>query len=183
MRKKKPEGRPRIVLMAEEAIEKKIIFIRGQQVMLDRDLAQLYKVETKYLKRQVRRNMERFPQDFMFQLTDDELEDWRCIFGTSNPSDRMGLRYSPYAFTEHGILMLSSVLNSRMAVDVNIAIMRIFIRVKKMIITQKELIERVRHLEIKDEIREGDVKTLYDLINQLVSLPEEKPKPKIGFHP
>jgi len=183
MQKKKSEGRREAISIAEEAVEKKIIFIRGQQVMLDRDLARLYEVDTKYLKRQVRRHIERFPQDFMFQLTDSEFEDWRCIFGTSNPSDKMGLRYSPYAFTEHGILMLSSVLNSRRAVDVNIAIMRIFVRVKKMIITQKELIERVRHLEIKDEIREGDIKTLYDLINQLVSMPEEKVKPKIGFHP
>lgn len=107
------------VLVSQETIEQKILLIRGHKVMLDRDLARLYGVETKYLKRQVRRNIDRFPPDFIFELSQDEFSDWRCQFVTSNPADKMGLRYRPYAFTEHGILMLSSVLNSKKAIQIN----------------------------------------------------------------
>ena len=110
-------------------IEKIIYIIRGQKIMLDSDLAELYEVETKSLKRAVKRNIERFPPDFMFELTKDELEDWRYQFGTSN-REKMGLRIPPYAFTEGGIAMLSSVLTSKRAIEVNISIMRIFIKMR-----------------------------------------------------
>ena len=102
-----------------ERIASKIYLIRNTKVMLDRDLAELYGVETKILKRSVRRNIDRFPHDFMFELSKKEMEDWRCQFGTSN-GDKMGLRYTPMAFTEQGVLMLSSVLKSERAVQVNI---------------------------------------------------------------
>jgi len=105
-------------------IEARIFLIRGQKVMLDRDLADLYEIPTKVLKQQVRRNKKRFPHDFMFELNANEMKNWRCQFGTSNLGDKMGLRYVPFAFTEHGILMLSSVLNSEKAIETNIQIMR-----------------------------------------------------------
>jgi ORF6N domain len=106
--------------------------IRNQKVMLDRDLAELYGVETKVLKQAVKRNIDRFPEDFMFELTKSELENWRSQFVTSN-SDKMGLRYSPFAFTEHGVLMLSSILNSQQAIQVNIQIVRIFTRLRNLL--------------------------------------------------
>ena len=106
-------------LIPVESIVRKICFIRDTKVMLDRDLAELYEVETGQLKRAVRRNIHRFPHDFMFELTKEELEDWRCQFGTSN-SVKMGLRYRPLAFTEQGVAMLSSVLRSKRAVHANI---------------------------------------------------------------
>ncbi|HAQ20344.1 MAG TPA: DNA-binding protein [Prolixibacteraceae bacterium] len=109
------------VLIPDERIVDKIFLIRGQKVMLDRDLADLYGVETKRLKEAVKRNLSRFPEDFMFELTKDEFANWRSQIATSN-SDRMGLRYLPMVFTEHGVLMLSSVLNSKRAVNVNIQI-------------------------------------------------------------
>ena len=100
----------KLLSIPDEIITNKIYLIRGQKVMLDRDLAELYSVETKQLKRQVRRNIDRFPEDFMFELTKEEFKNWRYQFGTSNSSDKMGLRYSPMVFTEHGVAMLSSVL-------------------------------------------------------------------------
>src|SRR5688500_6087821 len=99
-------------IIPDEIIMTKIYIIRGQKVMLDRDLAQLYGVETKQLKRQVKRNIERFPEDFMFELSEHEFGEWRSQFGTSNEGDKMGLRYAPYVFTEQGVAQLSSVLNS-----------------------------------------------------------------------
>ncbi|WP_231131634.1 ORF6N domain-containing protein [Flavobacterium hydrophilum] len=106
-------------LLSEETISDKIYFIRGQKVMLDRDLALLYGIETKVLKQSVKRNISRFPEDFMFELTKSEFENWRSQIVTSN-SDKMGLRYAPMAFTEHGILMLSSILKSDKAIQTNI---------------------------------------------------------------
>ena len=107
------------VKVPAERITGKIYLIRGQKVMLDRDLAELYDVETKQLKRAVRRNIDRFPADFMFELTKDELENWRCQFGTSK-SEKKGLRYKPLSFTEQGVAMLSSILRSMRAIQVNI---------------------------------------------------------------
>ena len=132
------------VLIPDERIMDKIYLIRDQKVMLDRDLAELYGVETKRLKEAVKRNLFRFPEDFMFELTKEEFTNWRSQFATSN-SDRIGLRYSPMAFTEHGVLMLSSVLNSKKAINVNIQIMRIFIRIRQML---------TDNLSIKLEIEE-----------------------------
>ena len=126
------------LILSEETISNTIYYIRNQKVMLDRDLAKLYGIETKRLKEQVKRNLNRFPEDFMFELTKIEFENWRLQIATSN-SDKMGLRYAPMAFTEHGILMLSSVLNSDKAIQTNIQIMRIFAKVRQMLLDTTEM--------------------------------------------
>jgi phage regulator Rha-like protein len=123
------------VLIPTEIIEKKILLIRGEKVMLDADLAELYAVETKMLVRAVKRNIDRFPEDFMFQLAEEEFQNLRFQFGTS--SQWGGRRYLPYVFTEQGVAMLSSVLNSERAVQVNIAIMRTFVKLRELLSTNK----------------------------------------------
>ena len=142
-----------IVSLPDERILNKIYQIRGQKVMLDRDLAYLYDVETKVLKQQVRRNLDRFPDDFMFELTDSEFTNLRSQFVTSN-SDNMGLRYAPMAFTEHGVLMLSSVLNSKRALSVNIQIVRIFTKVRQMLADTVNL--KLEIEEIKQKVQNQD---------------------------
>lgn len=127
-------------------IKDKIYSVRGAQVMLDRDLAELYGVETKYLKRQVKRNIIRFPDDFMFQINEKELENLRCQIVTSS-SDHGGLRYKPFVFTENGVAMLSSVLRSDQAALVNISIMRIFTKLRSFLLLEKELGDKVNNLE------------------------------------
>ncbi|MDI6735575.1 MAG: ORF6N domain-containing protein [bacterium] len=170
-------------LIPVERIESKILFIREQKVMLDRDLAGLYGVETGQLKRAVRRNIDRFPDDFMFELTKEELENWRCQFGTSN-GDKMGLRYNPMAFTEQGVAMLSSVLNSKRAILVNIQIMRAFTRLRKILATHEDLRRKVEELEKKFEDRgekyDYQFEVVFDAIKGLLEPPVKKTKP-IGF--
>jgi phage regulator Rha-like protein len=129
-----------------EMIGRRIYLIRGQKVMLDSDLAELYRVETKALNRAVKRNAARFPVDFMFRLTETEATSLRCQIGTSNDS-RGGRRYLPYAFTEHGVAMLSSVLNSERAVQMNIMIIRAFVKLREMIASHKDLARRMERLE------------------------------------
>ena len=123
--------------------------------MIDSALASLYEVETKALNQAVRRNVERFPEDFMFQLSKQEFENWRSQTVTSNPAAKMGLRYPPYAFTEHGIAMLSSVLRSPRAVAVNIAIVRTFIKLRELLATQEEIGHRLNQLEWRETERDG----------------------------
>jgi hypothetical protein len=163
-------------LIPVERIEKAIYLIRGEKVMLDRDLASLYAVATKELKQAVRRNLDRFPNDFMFVLDPAEFQDWRSQFVTSK-ADRKGLRYAPMAFTEHGILMLSSVLNSNRAVQVNIEIMRSFVRLRQMLASNVELSRRLDDLESKYD-RQFNV--VFDAIRQLMSPPRHDRK-QIGF--
>ena len=159
-----------------ERITSKIFLIRKQKVMLDRDLAELYGVETKVLKQSVRRNIKRFPKDFMFELTTKEFSDWRSQFVTSK-SDKMGLRIPPFAFTEHGVLMLSSVLKSERAIQVNIVIMRAFVKLREMLSTHKDLKRKIESIEKKyDE----QFQIVFEAIKQLLS-EEDKPKKKIGF--
>ena len=159
-----------------ERIERAIYLIRGQKVMLDRDLAALYGVETKRLKEQVRRNIARFPNDFMFVLSDEEFANWRSHFATSN-SDRMGLRHAPMAFTEQGVAMLSSVVNSKQAIDVNIAIMRTFVKLRQMLESHAKLAKKLSGLESKyDE----QFRVVFEVLNELMAAPEPKRKP-IGF--
>lgn len=159
-----------------ERIEKSIYLIRAQKVLLDRDLAELYEVETAQLKRAVRRNIDRFPKDFMFELTKQELEDWRCQFGTSS-SVKMGLRHRPMAFTEQGVAMLSSILRSKRAVQVNIEIMRAFVRLREMLSSHKDLERKLAALENKyDE----QFKVVFDAIRALMK-ETEKPRKRIGF--
>ena len=129
-------------------IEAMIYTIRGQRVMMDSDLAKLYGVETKALKRAVRRNLNRFPEDFMFEMSKEELENWRYQFGSSN-FVKMGLRIQPFVFTELGVAMLSSVLNSEQAISVNISIMRIFTKLRSFLLLEKEINDRMDKLEIE----------------------------------
>lgn len=158
-----------------EMIEKKILLIRGEKVMLDADLAELYGVETKMLVRAVKRNVDRFPTDFMIQLNKEEFENLRFQFGTS--SRWGGRRYLPYAFTEQGVAMLSSVLNSNRAIKVNIEIMRAFVRLRQMLASNKELAKRLDELEKKYD---AQFKVVFDAIRQLMTPPEPKQK-RIGF--
>ena len=130
-----------------ELVERRIYLIRGQKVMLDSDLAELYQVPTFRLNEAVKRNRNRFPEDFMFQLSKEELENWRSQIAISNPGTRMGLRRPPYAFTELGVAMLSSVLNSARAVQMNILIMRAFVRMREILATHKALAAKVDKLE------------------------------------
>ena len=162
-------------LVPIELIASKIYLIRGIKVMLDRDLAELYDVETKILKRAVRRNIDRFPEDFMFELTKAELENWRCQFGTSNEV-KMGLRYKPMAFTEQGVAMLSSVLRSNRAIHVNIQIMRAFTQLRNMLATHEDLKRKIESMEKKyDE----QVQIVFEAIKQLLS-EENNHKKTIG---
>ncbi len=163
----------------QEVIASKILLIRGKKVMLDRDLAELYGVETKQLTRQVRRNTIRFPDDFMFKLTKEEYKVLRCQFGTLKRGQHS--KYVPYAFTEHGILMLSSVLQSERAVQVNIVIMRVFIRFREILSNHKELAQRIRQLEKKMENKDKEIQAIFEAIRQLMFEPKKKDR-KIGFH-
>lgn len=129
-------------------IEAMIYTIRGQKVMMDTDLAKLYGIETKNLKKAVRRNLARFPDDFMLEMTKEELENWRFQFGTSN-SVKMGLRVQPFVFTELGVAMLSSILNSEQAISVNISIMRIFAKLRSFLLLEKEINDRMDKLEVE----------------------------------
>lgn len=167
------------VLIPEELIMNKIFFIRGQSVMLDSSLSELYSVETKQLKRQVKRNIERFPSDFMFELTNEEFEILRCQNGTSRWG---GIRYLPMAFTEYGVLMLSSVLSSDKAIQANIQIMRIFARIRKMLVENTDLrleIERIKNsINNQNQNIELVFKYLDELIIDRESLASRNP---IGF--
>lgn len=165
------------LVMPQEVIENKIFLVRGKKVMFDRDLAVLYGVETKFLNRAVKRNIERFPEDFMFQLSKEELASLRFHFGTST---RGGRRYLPYAFTENGVAMLSSVLNSERAIHVNIQIMRTFTKLREMLATHKELAHKLAEIERKIERHDDEIKAVFDAIRGLMTPPEPKKK-KIGF--
>lgn len=151
------------------SIESKIYIIRGQKVMLDFDLSELYQVPTMRLNQQVRRNEYRFPADFMFILTDQEFKNLKSQFVISS-STWGGRRKPPLAFTEQGIAMLSSVLNSRTAIEVNIAIMRAFVQMRQILISNKELEIKLTQLEIKLERHDGEIKVILDAIRKLMSI-------------
>jgi len=170
----------KLVLSAED-ISNKIYVIRGHKVMLDRDLAELYGVPTKRLNEAVQRNIKRFPGDFMYLLTVEEVKDLRSQFATSNRRGRGGSRYRPYVFTEQGVAMLSSVLNSERAIEVNIAIMRTFVKFRKVLESNKKLSERFKELERKVGKHDHEISTIFEAIRQLIAQPE-KPKRRIGFH-
>jgi hypothetical protein len=161
-------------LVPIEVIEKKILLIGGKKVILDRDLAALYGSTTGNLNKAVNRNKDRFPEDFMVQLTDEEFNNLKFHFGTSSWG---GTRKSPRAFTEQGIAMLSSVLNSKRAIQVNIEIMRAFVKLREMIVSHKELARKLNELEKKYD---GQFQIVFEAIRQLIKV-EEKPKRKIGF--
>lgn len=168
---------PREEIMPVEVIERRILLIRGHKVMLDSHLAELYQVPTKRLNEAVKRNRKRFPEDFMFQLSMKEAESLRSQIATSSYGGR---RYLPYVFTEQGVAMLSTVLNSERAIAVNIAIMRTFVRLRQLLATHKDLAERLAAMEKKYDQR---FKVVFDILRQLMEPPPEPPKPPIGFMP
>lgn len=160
-------------------IQKKIFELRGHRVMLDFHIAELYGVETKMLKRAVTRNIKRFPADFMFQLTKKELKNLRYQFGTSSWG---GIRYLPYAFTEQGVSMLSSVLKSSKAIDINISIMRAFVFTRQYALSHKDLTEKLKLLEDKYDLQFKDVYEAIDFLTQKDKQEtEQKQRKKIGF--
>lgn len=163
-----------------EVIERRILLIRRHKVMLDADLAALYQVTTSALNQTVRRNLNRFPEDFMFQLTKPEFENWRSQSVIANPAAKMSLRRRPYAFTEQGVAMLSGILRSERAAMVNIAIMRTFVRLRQILATHKELAERLAAMEKTYDRR---FKVVFDILKQLMEPPPDAPKPPIGFLP
>jgi hypothetical protein len=168
MPKKTPQS-----LIPIERIASSIYLVRGEKVMLDYDLADLYSVETRTLVQAVKRNIERFPAHFLFQLSEEELEYWRSQIVMSNPSAKMGLRRPPYVFTERGVAMLSSILKSKQAIQINIAIMDTFVRLREMLATNKDLARKV-------EKHDKEIATLYDYLKTRLD-PSKSSKRKIGY--
>lgn len=176
------------VAITDETVINKIYFIRGKKVMLDRDLAEMYGVETKRLNEQVKRNEKRFPPDFMFSLTEEELENWKSQFATSNSSKvKMGLRKLPNVFTEQGVAMLSSVLSSATAIYVNIQIIRIFSRIRAALATETDILLKVEQLEnnllkqsAKTDKHEDEIQVIFKALKQLLNPPLE-PRELIGY--
>lgn len=166
-------------LLSEETIANKIYFIRNQKVMLDADLSELYSIETKRLNEQVKRNISRFPEDFMFQLTELEFQNLKSQIATSSWG---GTRKLPYAFTEHGVLMLSSVLKSDKAIQVNIQIMRIFTKVRKMLLDTTELKIDILQIQKKLENHDKNIELVFSYLDELTEKKEnEPPRTSIGY--
>ncbi|HEY0743233.1 MAG TPA: ORF6N domain-containing protein [Chryseosolibacter sp.] len=163
----------------DEVVISKIYLIRNHKVMLDEDLAELYQVETRRLNEQVRRNADRFPKDFMFQLTEEEWESLRSQIAISKQG-KGGRRYAPFVFTEHGVLMLSSVLNSPRAIQVNIQIMRIYVKLREMLLTNSEILLKLEKLERTVMRHDQDISVVFDYLKQLLN-PKTEPMRKIGF--
>jgi hypothetical protein len=170
------QNKQNLAMIPNERIIQSIFVMRGQKVMFDRDLAELYGVKTQVFNQAVKRNIKRFPDDFMFRLTKQETEDWISQIVISN-REIMGLRKNPLVFTEQGILMLSSVLKSERAIQVNIQIVRTFIKLREMLSNYKEVKEKIEEMEKKYDQR---FKVVFDTLKQLLT-EEEKPKNKIGF--
>jgi hypothetical protein len=176
----------KLITITDEEVVSKIYHVRGKKVMLDRDLAEMYRVETGQLKRQVRRNIARFPRDFMFEMSHDEFQNWRSQIGISN-EDKMGLRHAPFCFTEQGVAMLSSILKSKAAIEVNIQIIRIFTRIREVLLTHKDVLIKMEQLEKnmlkqdhKTSKHEEDIQRIFKVLKQLLNPPEE-PRKLIGF--
>jgi len=176
----------RIIAKADEVIMNKIYLIRKQKVMIDRDLAELYGVETKRLKEAVKRNITRFPPDFLFSMNKKEFEIWRTQNATSK-SDKQGLRYTPFCFTEQGVTMLSCILNSERAIAVNIRVIRVFTKMKELLLTHKDILVKLEQVEktlLKQDIRinknEENIQMIFVALKRLLNPPIE-PRPRIGF--
>lgn len=165
-----------IIAIPSERIISRIFLIRGKKVMLDRDLAELYEVETRTLNQAVRRNMARFPSDFMFQLNKQEFAIWKSQIVTST-RDKKGLRKKPLVFTEQGVAMLSSVLNSDRAIQVNIQVIRTFTKLRELLATNKQLREKIERMEKKYDAK---LRQVFEVLKRLL-IQESKPKGKIGF--
>lgn len=171
-----------ISIIPHEILIRKIYVIRGHKVMLDRDLSELYGVETRVLKQSVKRNIGRFPDDFMFEMTKAQLENWRSQFVTSK-SDLMGLRYVPYCFTEQGVAMLSSILNSEKAIKVNIEIIRVFTRIRQVLTENTELRLAIEKLEKKTDNNTKNIEVVFQYLDELIEKKENtKPRKAIGYN-
>jgi hypothetical protein len=167
------------VLVADQKILNKIYVIRNKKVMIDYDLAEMYGVETKYLKRQVKRNIDRFPKDFMFELINKEFENLRSQIGTSSWG---GIRYTPMAFTEQGVAMLSSIVNSKTAVEVNIRIIRVFTKLRQFALTHKEILLQLSRLEKEVKGNSKDIENIFMVLKELIEKQKNPmPRNKIGF--
>lgn len=170
------------LIIPDEIVINKIYYIREQKVMLDSDLAELYEVETKQLKRQVRRNAERFPDDFMFELTREEYNSLRSQIGTLKRGEHM--KYLPMAFTEQGVAMLSSVLNSSRAINVNIQIIRIFTRIRQMFMDNTELRLEIEKIKTKLDNKGNNMELVFLYLDELIEKKSEsKPRKRIGYKP
>lgn len=178
MKQSRSRSLSRQLPVSVEVIERKILLIRSDKVMLDRDLAELYGVRTKAFNQAVKRNPERFPPDFMFQLTREEAQMLRSQFVTAS---RRNIRYRPYAFTEQGVAMLSSVLRSQRAVQVNIVIMRAFVKLRGILATHKDLMAKLDALEKKYEKHDAQIAAIFDAIRKLVAEPQTPTKHGVGF--
>ncbi|NEW80630.1 MAG: ORF6N domain-containing protein [Gelidibacter sp.] len=162
--------------MPDEIITSKIYLIRNQKVMLDKDLAELYNVETKRLKEQVRRNIDRFPASFMFELTTEEYSSLRSQFATLKRGRHS--KYPPFVFTEHGILMLSSVLNSELAIKMSVQIIETFIQLRKLANSYEEIMKKINQMESQNNEQFSEI---YQILQQLLEKPKEEPRIKIGY--
>jgi hypothetical protein len=173
-------------LLPDELIINKIILLRDQKVLIDRDLAELYGVETRTLNQAVKRNIKRFPDDFIFQMTKEEFEFWKSQIVISN-SDRMGLRKPPFVFTEQGVAMLSSVLNSDRAILVNIQIVRVFTKMRSLLDSHKEILRKLESIEKKDIDQDEKILLIFEYLKQLEQAKQEetiiKERKRIGFKP
>jgi len=174
------------IMIPEEVIISKIYFIRSHKVMIDRDLADLYGVETRVLNQAVRRNIKRFPDDFMFQMTSEEMKNWKSQIVISN-KEKMGIRKPPLVFTEQGVAMLSSVLNSETAILVNIQIIRTFTKIRKMLESQKTILEKLEKLELQDNEHEKNIMLIFEYLKQFEEAKhrqlEQENRKEIGFKP
>jgi len=162
-----------------EVVATKILLVRGKKVMLDKDLAELYGVSTMRLNEQVKRNKERFPEDFMFQLTKEEASNLISQFAISSWG---GNRKLPLVFTEQGVAMLSSVLNSKRSIQVNIAIMRAFVKLRQVLLTHKDLAQKLEELERKYQLHESDIQIIFEAIKKLLEPPPEPPKTRFDWN-
>jgi hypothetical protein len=168
------------LIVPDEIVMNKIYFIRGHKVMLDSDLAELYNVETKQLKRQVNRNIDRFPKDFMFELTKMEYDALRSQFGTLKRGEHQ--KYLPYAFTEQGVAMLSSVLSSKKAIQVNIRIMRVFTQIRQMLFDNTELRLAIEEIRKKTENNTKNIEVVFSYLDKLIEKKEnQQPRKTIGY--
>ena len=165
--------------LSAELVATKILFVRGRKVILDRDLAEMYGVKTKELNQAVQRNLERFPDDFMYQLTREEVANLKSQFVTSSWG---GTRKPPRVFTEQGVAMLSGLLNSKRAIQVNIAIMRAFVELRELLLTHKELAEKLEELERKYQLHETDIQAIFEVIKKLLEPPQEPPNPRFNLN-
>jgi ORF6N domain len=180
MANKKVVDKASAALVPQEVIENKIFLIRDKKVMLDKDLAVLYDVTTGNLNKAVKRNLARFPEDFMFQLTKEEAVRLRFQIGSLKRGQH--IKYLPYVFTEQGVAMLSGVLTSIRAVEVNVAIMRVFVKLREIVSSNQRIMQRLNELERKMETKDEEVQAIFQAIRDLMEPQPAKRKPKIGFH-